>query len=209
MARLHIFDHPLMHNKLSYLRDKTTPSYQFRNTVRELAMLMAYEVTNDLPVYNVDVETPLAIAHCQRVEESKLVIVPILRAGLGMVDGFLQLLPACRVGHIGMSRDEETHIPEAYYHKLPKDIADCIVIVVDPMLATGGSAVDAITFLKEQGVTNIKFVGILGAQAGIDHLQKSHPDVSIYLAEKDEVLNENAYIVPGLGDAGDRIFGTV
>lgn len=209
MARLHIFDHPLIHTKVGYLRDKTTPSYQFRNTVRELSMLMAYEVTDDLPVSEIDIETPLAVAHCQRVEETKLVIVPILRAGLGMVDGFLQLLPACRVGHIGMSRDEETHIPEAYYHKLPKDIAECIVIVVDPMLATGGSAVDAITFLKEQGVTNIKFVGILGAQAGIDHLQESHPDVSIYLAEKDDILNENAYIVPGLGDAGDRIFGTV
>ncbi len=209
MSFVHVFDHPLMHHKLSYLRDQNTPPHVFREIVKELAMLMAYEVTSDLETQACDVETPLAIASCQRLDETQVIIVPILRAGLGMVDGFHLLLPAARVGHIGMSRNEETLIPEAYYHKLPPGIEEAITIVVDPMLATGGSAVDAIDFLKKQGATNIKFAGIIGTDVGIKRLTEAHPDVSVYLAEKDPILNEHGYIVPGLGDAGDRIFGTL
>lgn len=209
MGKVHIFDHPLIRHKVSYLRDKNTPCAQFRAGVKEVALLMAYEVTNDLETYSIDIETPIATAHCERVEEEKIVIVPILRAGLGMVEGFQMLLPNAKVGHIGMARDEETHIPEAYYYKMPKGIEDAICIVVDPMLATGGSAKDAIDFLKKSGAKNIKFVGMLAADQGIKTLQESHPDVDIYIAQRDAVLNENAYIVPGLGDAGDRIFGTL
>lgn len=209
MSIIHVFDHPLMHHKLSYLRDKKTPPQDFRRLVKELAMLMAYEVTSDLPTEKVTVETPLTSTECQQMDESDLIIIPILRAGLGMVEGFHMLLPSARVGHIGMSRNEETLMPEAYYHKLPPGIEDAICIVVDPMLATGGSAVDAIDFLKEHGAQQIKFVGILGTNEGIEKLTKAHPDVSIYLAAKDPILNEHGYIVPGLGDAGDRIFGTL
>lgn len=209
MSFVHVFDHPLMQHKLSYLRDKNTPPHIFRQIIKELTMLMAYEVTSDLQTQSCSIETPLATATCQRLDETQLVIVPILRAGLGMVEGFHLLLPAARVGHIGMSRNEETFLPEAYYHKLPTGIEEAITIVVDPMLATGGSAVDAIGFLKKQGASNIKFVGIIGTDVGIKHLADTHPDVPIYLAEKDPILNEHRYIIPGLGDAGDRIFGTL
>lgn len=209
MENVHIFEHPLIQHKVSYLRDKNTSSREFRSLVKELALLMAYEVTNDLPTRSLDVETPLATAHCHRVDESNIAIIPILRAGLGMIEGFQLLLPSARVGHIGLARNEETLEPEAYYHKLPSDIDKAICIVVDPMLATGGSAVDAINFLKKNGATRIKFVGLLGADPGIKRLNEAHPDVPIYLADRDHELNASAYIVPGLGDAGDRIFGTI
>lgn len=206
---IHIFDHPLIHHKVAKLRDERTDCATFRTLVEELAMLMAYEVTDDLPTRTVEVKTPMAMARCQVVDEENIIIVPILRAGLGMVSGFQKLLPRARVGHIGMSRNEETHSPEAYYYKMPKGIAEATVIVVDPMLATGGSACDAIHFLKDSGACRIKFVGLIAAQPGLDRLSATHPDVDIYIAEKDQVLNADAYIVPGLGDAGDRIFGTL
>lgn len=208
MGKVHIFDHPLIHHKVSYLRDKNTTSREFRSIVEELALLMAYEVTADLKTYEVDVETPLATAHCQRVEEENIVIIPILRAGLGMTSGFQRLLPSAKVGHIGMARNEETHEPDVYYYRMPEGIENAICIVVDPMLATGGSARDSIDFLKKNGVKNIKFVGLVAADRGIETLQTSHPDVDIYVAERDAELNDKAYITPGLGDAGDRIFGT-
>ena len=209
MDRVHIFDHPMIHHKISYLRDKTTSTADFRNLVEELALLMAFEVLADVPTYATDVETPLATAQCQRVAEDGLVIVPILRAGLGMVPGFQKLLPFVRVGHIGLARNEETHEPEAYYYKMPPDVENATVIVVDPMLATGGSACDAIATLKAHGVTRFKFVCLIASEAGIARLAAEHPDVEIYAAECDPTLNDNAYIVPGLGDAGDRIFGTL
>lgn len=209
MDRVHIFDHPMIHHKISYLRDKTTSTADFRNLVEELALLMAFEVLADVPTYDAEVETPLATAHCRRVAEDGLVIVPILRAGLGMVPGFQKLLPFVRVGHIGLARNEETHEPEAYYYKMPPGVEDATVIVVDPMLATGGSACDAIATLKAHGVTRFKFVCLIASEAGIARLSAKHPDVEIYAAECDPVLNDDAYIVPGLGDAGDRIFGTL
>lgn len=209
MDRVHIFDHPMIHHKISYLRDKTTSTADFRNLVEELALLMAFEVLADVPTYDAEVETPLATAHCRRVAEDGLVIVPILRAGLGMVPGFQKLLPFVRVGHIGLARNEETHEPEAYYYKMPPGVEDATVIVVDPMLATGGSACDAIATLKSHGVTRFKFVCLIASEAGIARLSAGHPDVEIYAAECDPVLNDDAYIVPGLGDAGDRIFGTL
>lgn len=209
MDRVHIFDHPMIHHKISYLRDKTTSTADFRNLVEELALLMAFEVLADVPTYDAEVETPLATAHCRRVAEDGLVIVPILRAGLGMVPGFQKLLPFVRVGHIGLARNEETHEPEAYYYKMPPGVEDATVIVVDPMLATGGSACDAIATLKAHGVTRFKFVCLIASEAGIARLSAEHPDVKIYAAECDPVLNDDAYIVPGLGDAGDRIFGTL
>lgn len=210
MDNVHIFEHPLIQHKVACLRDEKTTSYEFRNIVKELALLMAYEVTNDLPTHAVDITTPLnEVAHCQCVEERDIAIIPILRAGLGMIEGFQMLLPNARVGHIGLARNEETLEPEAYYHKLPKDIDKAICIVCDPMLATGGSAIDAIAFLKKNGAKRIKFVGLLGADEGIKHLSETHPDVPIYLAARDEKLNDHGYIVPGLGDAGDRIFGTI
>lgn len=209
MDRVHIFDHPMIHHKISYLRDKTTSTADFRNLVEELALLMAFEVLADVPTYDAEVETPLATAHCRRVAEDGLVIVPILRAGLGMVPGFQKLLPFVRVGHIGLARNEETHEPEAYYYKMPPGVEDATVIVVDPMLATGGSACDAIATLKAHGVTRFKFVCLIASEAGIARLSAEHPDAEIYAAECDPVLNDDAYIVPGLGDAGDRIFGTL
>lgn len=209
MDRVHIFDHPMIHHKISYLRDKTTSTADFRNLVEELALLMAFEVLADVPTYDAEVETPLATAHCRRVAEDGLVIVPILRAGLGMVPGFQKLLPFVRVGHIGLARNEETHEPEAYYYKMPPGVEDATVIVVDPMLATGGSACDAIATLKAHGVTRFKFVCLIASEAGIARLSAEHPGVEIYAAECDPVLNDDAYIVPGLGDAGDRIFGTL
>lgn len=209
MSKVHIFDHPLIGHKVASLRDKNTKSADFRQRVKELAMLMAYEVTNDLKTKTVEIETPLEKTKCEVVDEHNIIIVPILRAGLGMIEGLQSLLPNARVGHIGLARNEETLKPEAYYAKLPSDIANAVCIVVDPMLATGGSAVDAISYLKEQGAKEIKFVGLLGADRGIAFLEENHPEVPIYLAAKDSVLNENGYIMPGLGDAGDRIFGTM
>lgn len=207
-GHVHIFDHPLIRHKVTILRNRDTSSREFRSTVQELALLMAYEVTNDLPTEGVEIQTPMAPCQGEAVDEAKIAIIPILRAGLGMIEGFQMLLPNARVGHIGLSRNEETLEPEAYYHKLPADIDQSICIVVDPMLATGGSAIDAVSFLKKEGAKNIKFVGLLGANEGIQKLSETHPDVPIYLAARDASLNEAGYIVPGLGDAGDRIFGT-
>lgn len=209
MDNVHIFDHPLIHHKISYLRDKNTSTSDFRNLVEELSLLMAFEVLANLPSHEVDVETPLATAKCRRVDENGMVVVPILRAGLGMVAGFQKLLPFVRVGHIGLARNEETHEPEAYYYKMPPGVEDTTVIVVDPMLATGGSACDAIATLKQHGVRRFKFVCLIASKQGIERLHSEHPEVEIYAAECDPELNDRAYIVPGLGDAGDRIFGTL
>jgi len=203
-----IMDHPLIQHKLTLLRDKNTGSKEFRELVSEIAMLMCYEATRSLPLKEVEIETPICVAKTKVVSGKKLAFVPILRAGIGMVDGVLKLVPAAKVGHIGLYRDPETKMPVEYYCKLPTDVAMREVIVLDPMLATGGSAVDAINKIKERGVTNIKFMCIIAAPEGLAALQKAHPDVEIYAAALDDGLNENAYIVPGLGDAGDRIFGT-
>ena len=208
MSKVCIFDHPLIQHKLSVLRDKNTSSKEFRELISEIAMLMCYEATRDLPLEEVTVETPVATAKCHRLAGKKLAIVPILRAGLGMVDGMVSLIPNAKVGHIGLFRDPETHEPVKYYYKMPADIAERDIIVVDPMLATGGSASAAIQFLKDDGVKHIKLMCIIGCPEGIARIQADHPDVDIYVAGCDERLNENAYIVPGLGDAGDRIFGT-
>ena len=208
MSKVCIFDHPLIQHKLSVLRDKNTGSKEFRELISEIAMLMCYEATRDLPLEEVTVETPVATAVCHRIAGKKLAIVPILRAGLGMVDGMVSLIPNAKVGHIGLFRDPETHEPVKYYYKMPADIAERDIIVVDPMLATGGSASAAIQFLKDDGVKHIKLMCIIGCPEGIARIQADHPDVDIYVAGCDERLNENAYIVPGLGDAGDRIFGT-
>ncbi len=203
-----ILDHPLIQHKISLLRDKNTGSKDFRELVSEIAMLMCYEATRDLPLKEVEIETPVAIAKTKIISGRKVAFVPILRAGLGMVEGMLNLVPAAKIGHIGMYRDPDTFEPHEYYCKLPSDITKREVIVLDPMLATGGSAIDAITQLKSKGVTNIKFLCIIAAPEGLDALSKAHPDVQIYAAAKDDHLNEHKYIVPGLGDAGDRIFGT-
>lgn len=208
MSNVCVFDHPLIQHKLSILRDKNTSVKEFRELVSEIAMLMCYEATRDLPLEEIDVETPIAVAKAKRISGKKLAIVPILRAGLGMVDGMVSLIPSAKVGHIGLFRDPETKEPVKYYFKMPPDIAERDVIVVDPMLATGGSASAAISFIKETGVTRVKLMCIIGAPEGVERMQKDHPDVPIYIAALDEKLNENAYIVPGLGDAGDRIFGT-
>ncbi|WP_077533627.1 uracil phosphoribosyltransferase [Massiliimalia massiliensis] len=203
-----IMDHPLIQHKISLLRDKNTGSKEFRELVSEIAMLMCYEATRDLPLKEVEIETPIAVAKTKVIAGSKLAFVPILRAGLGMVDGVLRLVPAAKVGHIGLYRDPETKQAVEYYAKFPVDIEKREVIVLDPMLATGASAIDAINQIKQRGVTNIKFMCIIAAPEGLEALQKAHPDVAIYCASKDQSLNEHAYIVPGLGDAGDRIFGT-
>ncbi len=203
-----ILDHPLIQHKISLLRDKNTGSKDFRELVSEIAMLMCYEATRDLPLKEVEIETPVAIAKTKVISGRKVAFVPILRAGLGMVEGMLNLVPAAKIGHIGMYRDPETFEPHEYYCKLPSDITKREVIVLDPMLATGGSAIDAISQLKSKGVQNIKFLCIIAAPEGLEALSKAHPDVQIYAAAKDECLNEHKYIVPGLGDAGDRIFGT-
>ena len=208
MSKTVIMDHPLVQHKVSLLRNKNTGTKEFKELVSELAMLLCYEATRDLPTEEVEIETPIAVAKTHMLSGRKVALVPMLRAGLGMADGMLALIPAAKVGHIGMYRNEETLEPVEYYCKLPADIAEREVIVLDPMLATGGSACDAITQIKKRGVKNIKFIGIIGAPEGLKRLQELHPDVDIYMAALDERLNENGYIVPGLGDAGDRIFGT-
>ncbi|MCQ2440005.1 MAG: uracil phosphoribosyltransferase [Oscillospiraceae bacterium] len=208
MSKVLIFDHPLIQHKLSILRDKDTSVKEFRELVGEIAQLMCYEATRDLPLEEVQVETPMGIADCRRIAGKKLAVVPILRAGLGMVDGMVAMMPNVKVGHIGLFRDPETLEPVKYYFKMPPDVTERDCIVVDPMLATGGSAVAAVRFLKEVGVRSIKLMSIIAAPEGIAAMQEAHPDVDIYVAAKDEKLNEIGYIVPGLGDAGDRIFGT-
>ena len=203
-----ILDHPLVQHKVSHLRDRNTGTKEFKELVSELAMLLCYEATRDLPTEEVEIETPVAIAKTRVLSGRKLALVPILRAGLGMVDGMLTLLPAAKVGHIGLYRNEETLEPVEYYCKLPSDIAERDVMVLDPMLATGGSAVDAIAQIKKRGAKSIKFLAIIAAPEGLERLHAAHPDVDIYVSALDEKLNENGYIIPGLGDAGDRIFGT-
>ena len=208
MSKVHVFDHPLIQHKLSVLRDKRTSVKEFREIISEISMLMCYEATRDLPVEEVRVETPVDVAVCHQIAGKKLAIVPILRAGLGMVDGMVTLMPNAKVGHIGLFRDPETLEPVKYYFKMPADIAERDVIVVDPMLATGGSAVAAVNFLKEAGARHIKLMDIIAAPEGVEAMQKAHPDVDIFVAALDDHLNDHGYIVPGLGDAGDRIFGT-
>ena len=203
-----IFDHPLIQHKLSILRDKNTSSKDFRALVHEISMLMCYEATRDLPLEDVEIETPICKTTAKHISGKKLAIVPILRAGLGMVDGILTLFPAAKVGHIGLYRNDETFEPQEYYCKLPVGIEDKVVMLVDPMLATGGSACDAITMLKKRGCKKIKFLAIIGAPEGVSKVAEAHPDVEIYVSTLDRCLNENCYILPGLGDAGDRIFGT-
>ena len=203
-----IFDHPLIQHKVSILRNKNTGTKEFRDIVSEIAMLMCYEVTRDLTLEEVEVETPLVHTRAKMLAGRKLALAPIMRAGLGMVEGILGLIPTAKVGHIGIYRDPETHKPETYYCKLPADIQERDVLVLDPMLATGASAIDAINLIKEKGVTSIKFMCIIAAPEGLRALVTAHPDVQLYCAALDERLNEQKYILPGLGDAGDRIFGT-
>lgn len=203
-----IMDHPLIQHKLTILRDKHTGSKQFRELVSEIAMLMCYESTRDLPLVEVETETPIALAKTKVLAGRKMAFVPILRAGLGMTEGVLSLIPAARVGHIGMYRDPHTHKPVDYYCKLPSDLNERDVFVLDPMLATGGSAIDAVTRIKEFSPKRIKFMCIIAAPEGLEAFSAAHPDVPVYCAGLDDRLNENCYIVPGLGDAGDRIFGT-
>ena len=203
-----VFDHPLIQHKISLLRDKRTTTKDFRELVAEVAMLMAYEVTRDLPLKEVEIETPVAVATTKVLAGKKLALVPILRAGLGMVDGMLRLIPMAKVGHIGLYRDPKTLEPVEYYCKLPEDSNERDIVVLDPMLATGGSASAAVTFLKQKGITSIKFMCLIAAPEGIERLHADHPDVPIFCAVQDIRLNDHAYIVPGLGDAGDRLFGT-
>ena len=207
MSKLFISEHPLIQNKMTLLRCKDTRTKEFKELVGEVALLLTYEATRDLPLVDCEVETPLAVAHC-KVVKKPIAIVPILRAGIGMSDGMQQLLPAAKIGHIGLYRDPETLRPVEYYCKLPKDIAESKVLLVDPMLATGGTAEAAISFLKERGAKEISLLCILAAPDGVKLVQEQHPDVDIYTAAYDEMLNDHGYIVPGLGDAGDRIFGT-
>ena len=208
MANVHVMDHPLIHHKLAVLRNKETPVKEFRELINEISGLMCYEATRNLPTMDVEVETPVATAKCKMLAGKKLAIVPILRAGLGMVDALVDLIPSAKIGHLGLYRDPVTHEPVEYYCKLPEDIGNRVTFVVDPMLATGGSAVAAIDFLKKHGCKNIIMMNIIGCPEGIKKVQEAHPDVEMYLAACDERLNDHAYIIPGLGDAGDRIFGT-
>ena len=208
MSTVTVLDHPLIQHKLAILRSKNTPVKEFRELVSEISGLMCYEATRNLPLKEVQVETPICTATCRVLAGKKLAIVPILRAGLGMVDKMVDLIPSAKIGHIGLYRDPETHMPVEYYCKLPEDIENRQVFVVDPMLATGGSAIAAIDFLKKRGCKHIIMMNIIGCPEGVKAVQEAHPDVDIYLAAMDEKLNEHAYIVPGLGDAGDRIFGT-
>lgn len=209
MSELHVIDHPLIQHKLSIMRNRKTGSKDFRELLEEIAMLMGYELTRDLPLEDISIETPICKTTAKMIAGKKLAVVPILRAGLGMVDGLLSLIPVAKVGHIGLYRDPKTHLPVEYYCKLPPDISERIVILVDPMLATGGSAVDALHMLKQHGCKHIRFMCLVAAPEGVAKVQEAHPDVDIYAAALDDHLNENAYIVPGLGDAGDRIFGTL
>ncbi|MBQ9977115.1 MAG: uracil phosphoribosyltransferase [Clostridia bacterium] len=208
MSKVLIYDHPLIQHKLSILRDERTGTKQFRELINEIAMLMCYEATRDLELEDVKVKTPMEVMTAKKISGRKLAFVPILRAGLGMVDGVLSLIPTAKVGHIGMYRDPDTHEPVDYYCKLPADIPERDVIVLDPMLATGGSAIDAVARIKEFGPKNIKFMCIIAAPEGVEAFTNAHPDVELYCAALDRQLNDHAYILPGLGDAGDRIFGT-
>jgi uracil phosphoribosyltransferase len=208
MSTVHIIDHPLIQHKLSIIRDRNTGAKEFRELVEEVSMLMAYEVTRNFPLEEVEVETPVATAHCQTIAGKKIAVIPILRAGLGMVPGILKLIPTAKVGHIGVYRDPETLNPIEYFCKLPIDIIDRELIILDPMLATGGSAVAAIQFLKQRGATQIRLMCLIAAPEGIQNVQSKHPDVDIYVAAVDDRLNSHGYIIPGLGDAGDRLFGT-
>ena len=208
MGNVYVLDHPLIQHKLAILRNKETGVKEFRELVSEIAGLMCYEATRNLPLVEVEVETPVAVAKCHMLAGKKLAIIPILRAGLGMVDSMVDMIPSAKIGHIGLYRDPETHMPVEYYCKLPEDIESRQVYLVDPMLATGGSAVAAIDFLKARGCKNIIMMNIIGCPEGVKAVQEAHPDVDMYLAAVDERLNEHAYIIPGLGDAGDRIFGT-
>ncbi len=208
MSTVHVFDHPLITHKLSLMRDKNTGPKEFRELLNEISMLMAYEVTRDLPLEEVEIETPICRTMTKVLQGKKLAIVPILRAGLGMVDGFMSLVPAAKVGHIGLYRDPETLQPVEYYCKLPSDAEEREILLVDPMLATGGSSSAAIGFLKKRGCHNIRLVSLIASPEGVERVQKDHPDVDIFVAGMDSHLNEHGYIVPGLGDAGDRLFGT-
>ena len=208
MSTVHVIDHPMIQHKLTIMRKKDTGSKDFRELLKEISLLMGYEITRDIPLDDIEIETPICKTTAKKVSGRKLAIVPILRAGMGMVDGMLTLVPVAKVGHIGLYRDEKTHTPVVYYCKLPEDINQRLVIVTDPMLATGGSSCDALTMLKERGCKHIKLMCLVAAPEGIARVQKEHPDVDIFVAAVDDCLNENAYIVPGLGDAGDRIFGT-
>jgi uracil phosphoribosyltransferase len=208
MGNVYVFDHPLIQHKMTYIRDKNTGTKEFRELVNEVAALMAYEITRDMPLEEITVETPVAEAKCKVLSGKKLGLVPILRAGLGMVDGILKLIPAAKVGHIGLYRDPETLEPVQYYAKMPSDIGERDLIVIDPMLATGGSASEAIRMIKEMGARNIKLMCLIAAPEGIERVQKDHDDVDIFVAAVDEKLDEKSYIIPGLGDAGDRLFGT-
>ncbi len=208
MPKPFFMDHPLIQHKITLLRDKNTGSKEFRELINEVSMLMCYEATRDMPTKSIEIETPICIAKSNIISGRKVAFIPILRAGLGMVDGLLQLVPAAKVGHIGVYRDPDSHKPVEYYCKLPADVENRDIIVLDPMLATGGSAIDAISQLKEWGCSNIKFMCIIAAPEGVEALSAAHPDVQIYCGALDSHLNEDKYIVPGLGDAGDRIFGT-
>ena len=208
MSTVHVLDHPLIQHKLAILRNEKTGVKAFRELVSEIAGLMCYEATRNLPTEEVEVKTPVAVAKCRMLAGKKLAIIPILRAGLGMVDAMVDMIPSAKIGHIGLYRDPETHLPVEYYCKLPEDIGNRQVFVVDPMLATGGSAIAAIDFLQKHGCKQIIMMNVIGCPEGVAAVQKAHPDVDLYLAAVDERLNEHAYIIPGLGDAGDRIFGT-
>lgn len=208
MSQVHVINHPLVQHKLSIMRDKNTGSKDFRALLKEISLLMGYEVTRDMPLEDIEIETPICRTTAKKISGRKLAIVPILRAGLGMVEGLLELVPVAKVGHIGLYRDENTHLPVEYYCKLPDDIENRFVLVTDPMLATGYSASCAISMLKRRGCKKIRLMCLVGVPDGIETVQRDHPDVDIYIAAIDDHLNENAYIVPGLGDAGDRIFGT-
>lgn len=209
MSKIHVYDHPLIQHKLSIIRDENTSVKEFREIISEIAMLMCYEATRDLPVEDVEIQTPVSKAIVKKIAGKKLAVVPILRAGLGMVEGMLAMMPSAKVGHIGLYRDPNTLEPVEYYCKMPTDIAERDIIIVDPMLATGGSASAAATFMKDKyGCKNVKLMCIIAAPEGVERMQKDHPDVDVYIAGLDEKLNDHGYIVPGLGDAGDRIFGT-
>jgi len=208
MGKLYIYDHPLIQHKLSIMRDKNTGTKDFRELLSEIAMLMVYEMTRDLPTELVDVESPIGPTKTPMLNGIKIVLVPVLRAGLGMVDAVTRLIPNAHVGHLGLYRDPDTHKPVEYYCKLPKDAGECEVFILEPMLATGGSSAAAIQMLKDRGCKKIRMINLIAAPVGVEVVQKAHPDVDIYLAAMDEGLNEHDYIVPGLGDAGDRIFGT-